>query len=431
MATLESVRFVPHFISIDERVVRYTKKQNLDSVVGMPQIYWADNTPWREANLWAVERLTSDGVSIKTVRSNMNGLLRYAKFLEANKIYWFQFPTRKAERCLVIYRGALIKLRDSGLISPATASEYMRACIMFYRWVKNKELISCRNSLWKDIPFMARYFDQFGFSRTIHGFTTDLKIPNRKRLGLVLESGLLPVSSVDRDEILDFVSVNGSRELYLMLVLGFFTGMRLGSICDLKLQTLVSAVSDPLAPGLLRMAIGPGAAPPVQTKLAVTGHVWIPLALRDELISYSTSWRRIEREERARPENTDLLFLTRFGNPYGRRGSDQSSAINVEMSSLRRKARSTSFTPLCKFRFHQTRCTFGTELARMALAVCSDAAIVVAMVSDALLHAKNSEAITFRYIRFVQTIPVRQALSHRFMAAFSGLHSKSSKDEKF
>jgi hypothetical protein len=52
--------------------------------------------------------------SLKTVASNMNGLLSYAKFLEHHQLHWLTCPVRKADRCLVRYRGALIKMRDSG-----------------------------------------------------------------------------------------------------------------------------------------------------------------------------------------------------------------------------------------------------------------------------------------------------------------------------
>jgi hypothetical protein len=421
MATLERIHFAPHYLVRGENTVSYALSSSRPTIEGLPQIFWANCTPWREANLWAVERATTGEASVKTVASNMNGLLNYAKFLESRQLHWFEFPTRKAERCLVLYRGTLIKLRDAGQISPSTASEYMRNCVMFYRWVRDRELLAPHVPLWREKPYVVKYFDRVGFERTISGTTTDLSIPNRKRQGLTLEDGLLPVSEADRDAILDFASENATPELYLMLALGFFTGMRLGSICDLKVQTLERATPDPSAEGLLRLAIGPGAAPPVHTKFGVTGQVWIPEALRYELLEYAQSWRRMERETKATPENRELLFLTRFGNSFGRRGTDQSSAVNVEMSEFRKRGVKAGLQVLRKFRFHQSRCTFGTELARLALPACADVAIVIAMVSDALLHGPNSEATTFKYIRFVQTLPIKQALSHSFMVAFSGI----------
>lgn len=425
MATLENVRFVPHHVTRDVRSISYTASSSRPILEGVPLIFWADCRPWREANLWAVERATDNRISLKTVVSNMNGLLHYANFLELRQVHWFQFPQRKADRCLVLYRGALIKLRDLGEISPATASEYMRNCIMFYRWVQARQLLDIKTCLWVDQTFFVRYFDEVGFERTISGITTDLKIPNRKRPGMLLEDGLLPVSPSDREVILDFAATNGSREIFLMLALGFFTGMRIGTICDLKVQTLINAAPDPSAPGLLKIAIGPGASPPVATKFSVTGQVWIPDALRDELLDYAGDLRRIKRQAIAPTENQDLLFLTRFGNSYGRRGSDQSSSVNVEMSVLRQKALQAECKALRNFRFHQTRCTFGTELARLCLSTCSDVAVVIAMVGNALLHGGNSEAVTFKYIRFVQTLPIKRELSHRFMREFNGFEARA------
>lgn len=171
-----------------------------------------------------MERATTGDASLKTVASNMNGLLNYAKFLESRDLQWFEFPARKADRCLVLYRGALIKMRDAGQISPSTASEYMRNCIMFYRWVRHRELLSPHVQLWREKPYVVKYFDRVGFERTISGTTTDLSIPNRKRPGQTLEDGLLPVSETDRDAILDFAAENATPELYLMLALGFLPG---------------------------------------------------------------------------------------------------------------------------------------------------------------------------------------------------------------
>jgi integrase len=429
MATLEHIHFVPHFLERTLNAVTYLPSANRSSIKDFPQIFWTDCTPWKEANLWAVERATTGDASLKTVASNMNGLLHYANFLESRNLQWFEFPTRKADRCLVLYRGTLIKMRDAGRISPSTASEYIRNCVMFYRWVRYKELLSSRLPLWRERTYFIKYFDRIGFERTLSGTTTDLSIPNRKRLGQTLEDGLLPVSQSDRDAILDLAAQHAPPELYLMLAIGFFSGMRLGSICSLTIQTLENATPDPSAKGLLRLAIGTGASPPVHTKFGVTGQVWIPETVRDELLEYARGSRRMEREARAAPENRDLLFLTRFGNTYGRRGTDQSSAVNVEMSKFRKRGVKAGLQVLRKFRFHQSRCTFGTELARLALFNCPDVSIVIATVSDALLHGPNSEATTFKYIKFVQAIPIKQALSNSFMAAFSGISFKTQSHE--
>nr|WP_180205523.1 site-specific integrase [Pseudomonas sp. SbOxS1]NYU05636.1 site-specific integrase [Pseudomonas sp. SbOxS1] len=421
MATVEHIHFNPHDLAVRDRLITYSLNSSRPIVEGLPQIFWGDGLPWREANLWGMERVTNGEALLKTVSSNVNGLLNYANFLESHKLQWFEFPSRKADRCLVLYRGALIKSRDAGHIRPSTASEYMRNCIKFYRWVRDRGLLSSLLPLWQDKRILVKYFDQIGFERTLSVNTTDLSIPNRKRIGATLEGGLLPVSASDRDAILDFTKRNASPELYLMLALGFFTGMRLGTICGLKINTLERAVPDPSADGLLRISVGPGASPPVHTKFGVTGQVWIPEALCSEVLEYAKNPRRLSREISAVSDNRDLVFLTRFGNAFGRRNSNQSSAINVEMSSLRNAGVKAGVKAFQKFHFHQSRCTFGTELARLALANCDDVAVVIATVSNALLHGPNSEATTFRYIKFVQAAPVKQAIANSFMTAFTGI----------
>jgi hypothetical protein len=401
--------------------VAYAPQRNGREIQGLPQIFWADHTPWREANLWAVERVRRDTVAIETIESGLRSLASYASFLESQDLKWFAFPIRKEERCLVRYRGALVEARNDGLISPSTATMRMRQVVHFYRWVQARGLFSPASSLWRDRIVYIRYFDPVGFERTLLRLTTDLAIPNRTRPGERLEDGLLPVSAADRDAILTFAREHASPELFRMLSLGFFAGIRLGTTCDLKVETLEHAAPDPLTPGLCRLAVGPGASPPVHTKFGITGQVWIPQPLLDDLREYAGSPRRLMREARASHGDRHLLFLTRFGNGYGRRGSDQSAAINVEMSSLRRAGVAAGLGVLRQFHMHQTRCTFATELARLVIAA-GGAVNAVAIVKEALLH--RDEATTFRYIRFLQKASAREAAASAFMAAFTGIANR-------
>ncbi|MDP1045416.1 site-specific integrase, partial [Klebsiella pneumoniae] len=71
--------------------------------------------------------------------------------------------------------------------------------------------------------------------------SSELSIKNRKANALRLEDGLLPVSADDRDIILEYAAEHASWELYLLLTLGFYTGMRLGTLCDLKVSSLERA----------------------------------------------------------------------------------------------------------------------------------------------------------------------------------------------
>ncbi|KWE65850.1 integrase [Burkholderia ubonensis] len=417
MATLERITYTPHVVSASDGTIRY-EPSSRKVIENLPQIFWSDSLPWREANLWAVERASSRDTSLRTVNSNLSNLLNYANFLETHDLLWFVFPVRKADRCLVRYRGWLIDERNAGRLSPSTASEFMRNVVLFYRWLVSRGLLVTHAPLWRDQVAYLRFFDSVGFERTVVRVSTDLAIPNRKSPGERLEDGLLPVSANDRDVLLSFAKANTTPELYRMLAVGFFTGMRIGSISDLKIRTLQNAVRDPSASGLYRISIGPGASPPVHTKFGVTGQVWIPEALLEDLLDYATSVRRSKRQAAARREDKDLLFLTRQGNPYCRRDSEQSTAINTEMASLRQAGAAAGVNVLTAFHFHQARCTFATEIATIALR-SGDPLNAIALVKNALLH--RDEATSFRYIKFVSTTPAKQAASNEFMRVFSGL----------
>jgi integrase len=271
--------------------------------------------------------------------------------------------------------------------------------------------------MWREKLVGIRLIDPVGFNRTILVNSTDLAIRNRKAPGERLEDGLLPVSEAHRTVILEFAQEYASAELYLMLLSGFCTGMRLGTLADLRIQTIERATPDPASPELMRIAVGPGADPPVHTKGSVTGQIHITRSNIEGLRDYFYSTRRLKRQARAASENRNLIFLTTCGNPYVRRGTDHSSSINVEMHTLRRKAESRAFDFLRHFKFHQTRCTFATELARLAI-TAGGAVNALAIVKDFLLHKRESTSM--QYIRFVEKTPIKEEAANAFTRTFLG-----------
>jgi integrase len=381
MPTLERIRYTPHRCGVIDITVQWTPVGNGRVLHPLTQIVWSDGAPWREANLWALERATSIDVSLSTVESNMRAMHRFAKWLELSGTGWWEFPPRKADRCLVRFRGHLIEAREAHEIAPSTASQTMTAVVQFYRWLHASGLISPEGQMWREKIVGIHLIDPVGFNRTILVNSTDLAIRNRKAPGERLEDGLLPVSAAHRTGILEFVKDNGSEELFLMLSLGFFTGMRLGTLADLRIQTLDRAVPDPASADLFRVAVGPGADPPVHTKGAVTGHIHITGIHLDELRRYYYCTRRLKRQTKAAPQHRDLVFLTKSGKPYAQRASDYCAAINVEMHKLRKLAAAAGQDSMRHFKFHQSRCTFATELARLAISA-SGAVNVSAPISN-------------------------------------------------
>lgn len=414
MATLQLINYHPFQINIQNDQVHWTKSnhQNID---GLPQIIWQDNSTWSEANLWALEQATSFRSSIKTVRSNMSHLLAYAKWLEAESIDWWHFPDRERERCLNRFRGALIQARNSGELAPSTASQRMAAVIRFYKWARNTGLISNEWPMWKDRFVGIRLTNQFGLEHTLKVASTNLSIPNRTVAGPIqLEDGLLPLSAKAMKEVLSFADKNASQELALMLRIGFFTGLRIGSITDLKVATLQNAITIPEV-GIKTISVGPSAYPPVDTKFDVSGSVPIPNELLEMLLDYASSIRRLKRQSLSSESDRDLLFLSRFGSNYK---ADSSSAINVEMSRLRKLGLKSGITAFKGFYFHRTRATFATELMRVALNVMS-VSDAVEFVKGACLHKDIST--TMKYVKFIETSKTMKDASDAFTKAFMGL----------
>jgi integrase len=416
MAWLETIQLTRFEVRASESGVTRAVIEDLDQP-DFPQLCWESGYPWREANQWLLTRLEDDR-NIATVNSDARCLHAYAQWLEQAGIDWLDFPIRKRDRCLVRYRGSLRHAMDSNQLKPSTAALRMRVVLRFYRWLRDVGLLSSDTPLWTEKAFLIHRFDEVGFTRTIEGTTTDLAIPNKPAGKIRLEGGVEPLSASERDKILTYARDLASEELNLMLHLGFFTGMRLGTICDLKLDTIFLAAEAALTDKLHHLAIGPGARPAVHTKFGVTGQIVIPTSLLEWVRDYATSPRRQKRQVLAKQEHRDLVFLTRYGNPYtAKRGQDKSSSINVELHRLKQTIAKVD-PQLESFKFHQTRATFATQVALFA-AKKLDAVAAIALVQDLLLHA--DESTSEEYIRFNERSELKAEVSNEFSRLLMGV----------
>ena len=228
MARLEYIHYKPHCAVVESTEVIWKLDTLVRPVERLPQIFWADGTPWHEANLWALEMARNRDVKIKTVHSAFEHIHKYANWLEQEEADWRHFPKSKADRVLVRYRGALIDARDHGELSPSSTTARMNAVIRFYRYAAGRHFISRDAPKWQDKAVVVRYFDTVGFERTMGRITTDISIPNRVRPGFRLEDGLLPLTTQHMTELLKFAKENVAEELFLMLLIGCFTGARIG-----------------------------------------------------------------------------------------------------------------------------------------------------------------------------------------------------------
>ncbi|NIJ69300.1 hypothetical protein FHY09_001742 [Xanthomonas sp. 60] len=256
--------------------------------------------------------------------------------------------------------------------------------------------------MWENRHIGVRVSTNFGFERTILKLSTDLRIPARPApCSIALEDNLVPVSADDQESIQAYARQHGTEELQLFLSLGFRTGLRLGTISDLKIQTLYRATPDPNMTGFMRISVGPRAQPPVATKHGANGTIPIHKSYLDVLIAYATSTKRLRRSASTSSEHRDLLFLTRSGKPYaGKSGEKEYRAIEMEISRLRSRARKDHFVALSDFKFHRTRATFGTSTARLFLKHLK-VADALSLLRDLMLH--SDVATTLKYVKFIET----------------------------
>lgn len=410
MANLEYINYVPHRPEIVEGSVQWVRSASVRSVDRLPQVFWNEGDPWNEANLWALEMARSRTMKLKTIHCLMEHLHKYASWLEQEQVDWRHFPQNKAERVLVRYRGELVESRDRGDLSPSTTTARMRAVIRFYRYASGHNFISRDAPKWQDKPVVMRYFDAVGFERTLQRITTDISIPNRVRPGVRLEDGLLPLTPEHMTDLLRFAKENASEELYLILLTGCFTGARLGTITTLQVPAFEQACRDPKVPSMWIVPVGPGTG--ISTKFDVSGDLMIPDPLMKILREYTSSRRHLDRVIKASKENKPFLFLTRNNKAY------KPTTVDREMVDLRRNGRTAGLKFLQKFKFHQTRATYGTWL----MSVCLKAATVKASIEfvKRSMHHKH-ESTTFGYITFIEHTQAKIEVANAFTEAFLGL----------
>lgn len=413
MARLEFISFTPHSVVVGANGELLVKANINRSIPNLPQLFWDDGTAWVEANLWALERLSDDRIDYETVKRTMKHLRTYAKFLDTREFDWRHFPIRKPEQPLRKFRKWLLEEVEESAIALSTASNCMAAVIQFYRYADANELVGSQVPMWQDRLAVIPLYDSKGFKRTIVRLSSELSISKRQRVGTVLEDGLLPVRAEHMTELLRYTAEHAAEELHRMLSIGFFTGARIGTIVTLTIASLETALEDPHAPGIYRIAVGPGTK--ISTKFSVKGEIMVPSAVLKELKRYASSTRRLHREAKANKGDKQLLFLNRSGEAY------TVEAINRLVYEMRKNAVSSGLLFMSRFKFHQSRATFGTWLMQLLLNT-GKKTDAIGMVRDALLH--KDESTTWKYIKFLENSRAKAHFASEFNAAFTGLSNR-------
>lgn len=375
-------------------------------------IFFENGKEWSAANKYSLSRTVDREVKRKTVRLNMEDLKAYADWLEATDQDWRFFPERKRDRVLWKYRGYLIAQREEGVLAPSTTTKRMASVIGFYRWCRVYGWVE-RKELWTDKSITIKFTDQVGFTRLMSVVSSDLSIPNRKRQGVILEDGLMPISSEKRDTLLGYLKAEGKHELYLMHMVGFFTGARSETVRTLRVESVENAMEVRALTGFTSINVGPGTR--VKTKYDIEGSLICPNYLVTLLKEYAYSARRLRRQAKTSDEDTTLLFLTQNGTGYSH------ETFKALLCSLRKELMRKGFPEYADFHFHRTRATFGTELAQVALKTLPSRKAAGDFIRDAMLH--KDEKTTYKYIDFTERREAKKYYSDEFYELFTGKKS--------
>ncbi|WP_236166316.1 site-specific integrase [Pseudomonas juntendi] len=432
MATVKFINYKPADIYVHGgEVIEIPHQSNrsektVDIVIrGFPQLYWSNGKPWEVGNFWLATfalQVMRGGLSLDALVSRAYALRHYMAFLEKVRMTWFWFPlVNKDKRCLFHYYHDLQGQLKRGEISYRSAKSRGKTAVNFYKAVLDYRLLSMNDDMFSELSLSDKVANLAGLERTIAVSKEQLKLRGAKDIIQRVEDGLVPLDYDVQDLILDIAFENCSPEVYLMLVLGFYTGMRVGTICDLKLLTLKYA--RPAGSGsFYYLSVGPSVGyAPVATKFGVNGDISIPAHVYDLLCSYVKSARRLKRAVRANKEDGQLVFLNKNGRSYCRKGRGSSSSVNSEVMNIRNIARQRGIQ--LSFKFHQTRATFGTNFVMENLDRPNvTLKAVIGMLKDMLLH--TSERSTMTYIKYVQNHTVKAKWANEFYQRCKELQKK-------
>lgn len=415
---------------LDYQPILQHQKNLISKVIefNLPQLYWSNGKTWDEANLWLFERLmlTRRGVHLKTKTVNRNGYaaLSYMNYMESEGLDWRDAPMRYDDDSMTLYRGWLIGRRDGvyeGHLSASTPPSYINDAIALFKWLVKNNLLDQNAFKIEEHKRIVTRTDKFGLPQPTTLTTNNYTILNNTQNQIKLEDGVLPVSTEMRDTIISLAKDLAPYELYLMLKLGFFTGMRIGSITTLKRQTFENATIVPFTDGtIMELSIGPNVAyAPVATKNSKNGKVIIPKDLYEEIRNYLDSTRRIKRESKASTADKNVVFLTQYGTTYERNEVTDASSINSAMSRFRKKTKNHGHN-IKNFYFHQSRATFATCVAHMAISNSTGRSLgsILAMIQNLLMH--ESPDVSLAYIQLLEQRQIQSEWANLYTNLFFG-----------
>lgn len=283
--------------------------------IHMPAVLWSDSEPWLPAMAYLRKKAFDShatGGSPTTIVLHATALAAYATFLEGSEdLSRDCLPEDRSLRPTYRYRGHLIGRVNARNLARSTAANHISVLTAFYAWAAHQGYLVQSAQPYKPRQVAVRYTDVIGQDRVKVVTTSDLAIRRPSVASHGVEEGCKPLRMADRDRVLAIAKDHFRPEFELVLKVGFFTGMRLGTILGLTYTTLRHHFPSQDIPSWISINVGPEHG--IATKRGVTYAPSMPAPLFEELITYCRSVRRAIRGKNASLEDKDLVLLNKNG----------------------------------------------------------------------------------------------------------------------
>lgn len=314
------------------------------SFKGVMMLLTSEGKPVFEANAFILNRRIVEGV--KDIKPTCFHLLRYYRFLDANRLRWDDHEEQLQRYPIFLYRAYLDGQIERGKISRNTAVAALSIARRLY-------LFCYRHGYISELPFEITGTTKYG--QTL----TDCSIRSQTR-----DTNLQPLNDLDLQHVRDNWYYNGlSMEFRLMVSVMLCVGLRAIEVADIKPEHFVipKGFNSKTLTGIW---IGPDHQ--CKTKYDINRQVSMPVWLMKSINQYHQS-ERYKKRQQLYFMSTGDMNPPAFINKDGGRFTTQS--LNTLWGKLRTAIQKNS-NPHFKHKQHDCRATFGAykldSLAKIA-----------------------------------------------------------------
>lgn len=344
-----------------------------------PIVLCADDSPWKEANLFILWKLEgSMNPTMTTLESIASDLADYRSYLDQEDIDPFDFPKRKLLRPTYRYRNFNVLKVRAGEMSLNTAKRRVGVVISFYDWIIEESMAEIENSPWTEKKVHISIRNRHGAIVYNKIKSTDLSIKISKSenpYSETIQDGgeLRPLKHREQVVLFEALRELNNIEMTLIHLIAFCTGARIQTILTLKASMFQKLIDSNAKE--VRLKIGPGTG--VDTKNDKLMTIFFPIQLYEKIRIYTLSDRLNQRKLIAKDKHSDYLFLTNRGTPYYD-SKDEISEFNEDNRKRRanngqgiRQFIAYKLIPLVRrkpefrsfhYKFHDLRATYGLNL---------------------------------------------------------------------